>query len=200
MEKIIKKTKQLNAILRKTSVDFSEQLPYQKMFEQVAHIVSGELFMVDTKRSCLGYGYFSEDLTSNLTLKNFFTHQKLSEEVSEQILSQYQSQANVALQDSSLALVKELLSNFSEHLLTTIPIEGSDLRLGTLFVLSSKPLNEEQMILLDIFATFIGNQLSYMMLDALEEKRRNSTFQALIQTLSRPELESFKTIIEKIDL
>jgi len=85
-------------------------------------------------------------------------------------------------------------------LLTTIPIEGSDLRLGTLFVLSSKPLNEEQMILLDIFATFIGNQLSYMMLDALEEKRRNSTFLALIQTLSRPELESFKTIIEKIDL
>lgn len=51
MEKIIKKTKQLNAILRKTSVDFSEQLPYQKMFEQVAHIISGELFMVDTREA-----------------------------------------------------------------------------------------------------------------------------------------------------
>lgn len=41
--------------------------------------------------------------------------------------------------------------------------------------------------------------MSYIMLSELETKRRNETFVSLVQSLSRSELEAFKSIIEKIE-
>jgi len=71
--------------------------------------------------------------------------------------------------------------------------------LGTLFLLTDSPLEEEEKILVDFLSTFIGNQMSYIMLAELEGQRRNETFVSLVQSLSRSELEAFKSIIEKID-
>lgn len=73
------------------------------------------------------------------------------------------------------------------------------MRLGTLFLLTDSPLEEEKRILVDFLSTFIGNQMSYIMLAELEGQRRNETFVSLVQSLSRSELEAFKNIIEKID-
>lgn len=73
------------------------------------------------------------------------------------------------------------------------------MRLGTLFLLTDSPLEEEKRILVDFLSTFIGNQMSYIMLAELEGQRRNETFVSLVQSLSRSELEAFKSIIEKID-
>ncbi|MGF2128011.1 hypothetical protein ACQUED_00015 [Lactococcus lactis] len=71
--------------------------------------------------------------------------------------------------------------------------------MGTLFLLTDSPLEEEKRILVDFLSTFIGNQMSYIMLAELEGQRRNETFVSLVQSLSRSELEAFKSIIEKID-
>ena len=73
------------------------------------------------------------------------------------------------------------------------------MRLVTLFLLTDSPLEEEKRILVDFLSTFIGNQMSYIMLAELEGQRRNETFVSLVQSLSRSELEAFKSIIEKID-
>ncbi|RZI48999.1 GAF domain-containing protein [Lactococcus kimchii] len=200
MEKIFKQTQQLNVLLRETSVDFSEPFPYQVILERAAKVINGHIFGINSKRNCLGYGYASDEFRENKILKNFFTYQKISEEISDEALKNFEISDSVKIESSLLQKIELLKSNFADHWVTIGPIEGNRLRLGSLFVLTAEPLSNEQIMLLDTLSTFIGNQASYIMLEELESQRRENSFASLIQSLSRPELETFKTIIEKIDL
>lgn len=142
MKEIYDKIQDINIILKRSFIDLGKPLAYQEVIEKSAKVLESSLFIIDTKRNCLGYGFTDSD-------------------------NSY--------------------------------IEGNHLRLGTLFLLTDSPLEEEKRILVDFLSTFIGNQMSYIMLAELEGQRRNETFVSLVQSLYRSELEAFKNIIEKID-
>ncbi|MGX7010866.1 GAF domain-containing protein [Lactococcus cremoris] len=199
MKEIYDKIKEINVTLKRSFIDLEKSLPYQDVAEKSAKILECTLFMIDTKRNFLGYGFSEKFYQSDMNLQNFFTYQKNSKELSTEILNQYEMSESEQMTHSILKSVKELSGKFANQYLTLIPIEGNHLRLGTVFLLTDAPLNQEEAILADFLSTFIGNQMSYIMLSELETKRRNETFVSLVQSLSRSELEAFKSIIEKIE-
>lgn len=59
--------------------------------------------------------------------------------------------ASLQMAQSILEPVKEISSKFPNKFLSFLPIEGNHLRLGTLFLLTDSPLEEEKRILVDFF-------------------------------------------------
>jgi len=200
VDKFFDKTKQMTTLLRTTPVDFSKEFPYQLLMDKLAEFLGCDLFIVDSKRNFLGYHYSHTDKQNSNALKTFFNYQKLPESVAAATLAFYEINHNKKIEDSILAPVKEIAEYYSESSITVAPVYGSSLRIGTIFILSNNPLEVEQLILVEFLASIIGTQLSYLMLEELENKRRDNTLATLVGSLSRTELESFKAIIEKIEL
>lgn len=204
LKEIYDKIQDINIILKRSFIDLGKPLAYQEVVEKSAKVLESSLFIIDTKRNCLGYGFTDSDNSYNsyqddISLQNFFIYQKISKDISSQLLNHYEMSASLPMAQSILEPLKEISSKFPNKFLSFLPIEGNHLRLGTLFLLTDSPLEEEKRILVDFLSTFIGNQMSYIMLAELEGQRRNETFVSLVQSLSRSELEAFKSIIEKID-
>ena len=201
LKEIYDKIQDINIILKRSFIDLGKPLAYQEVVEKSAKVLESSLFIIDTKRNCLGYGFTDSDNSyqDDINLQNFFIYQKISKDISSQLLNHYEMSASLPMAQSILEPVKEISSKFPNKFLSFLPIEGNHLRLGTLFLLTDSPLEEEKRILVDFLSTFIGNQMSYIMLAELEGQRRNETFVSLVQSLSRSELEAFKSIIEKVD-
>jgi GTP-sensing pleiotropic transcriptional regulator CodY len=199
LKEIYDKIQDINIILKRSFIDLGKPLAYQEVVEKSAKVLECCLFIIDTKRNCLGYGYSDRTYQEDTSLQNFFKHQKMPEDISSQILNHYEMSESISMTHSILEPVKEISNKFSDKILTFVPIEGNHLRLGTIFVLTDTPLEEEERILVDFLSTVIGNQMSYIMLSELEGQRRKETFVSLVQSLSSSELEAFKSIIEKID-
>ena len=180
LKEIYDKIQDINIILKRSFIDLGKPLAYQEVVEKSAKVSDNS---------------YQDDIN----LQNFFIYQKISKDISSQLLNHYEMSASLPMAQSILEPVKEISSKFPNKFLSFLPIEGNHLRLGTLFLLTDSPLEEEKRILVDFLSTFIGNQMSYIMLAELEGQRRNETFVSLVQSLSRSELEAFKSIIEKID-
>ncbi|KEY63187.1 transcriptional regulator [Lactococcus cremoris] len=160
MKEIYDKIKEINVTLKRSFIDLEKSLPYQDVAEKSAKILECTLFMIDTKRNFLGYGFSEKFYQSDMNLQNFFTYQKISKELSTEILNQYEMSESEQMTHSILKSVKELSGKFANQYLTLIPIEANHLRLGTVFLLTDAPLNQEEAILADFLLTFIGNQMS----------------------------------------
>ena len=198
MKEIYHKIKEINQLLRESSINFEEKFPYQELMRKSSEILTCSIFIVNTNQNFLGYAHSKKLYQEDATLQNFFQYQKFPEEIATKILNDYERIENVPITQSLLSSVKELSLKFSNDILSFFPIEKNHLSLGTLFILSDRPLSEEEVILVDLLATFIGNEMAYLIREDLEKERRNESFLSLIQSLSRSELEDFKNIIEKI--
>ena len=90
MKEIYDKIKEINVTLKRSFIDLEKSLPYQDVAEKSAKILECTLFMIDTKRNFLGYGFSEKFYQSDMNLQNFFTYQKISKELSTEILNQYE--------------------------------------------------------------------------------------------------------------
>ena len=154
MKEIYDKIKEINVTLKRSFIDLEKSLPYQDVAEKSAKILECTLFMIDTKRNFLGYGFSEKFYQSDMNLQNFFTYQKISKELSTEILNQYEMSESEQMTHSILKSVKELSGKFANQYLTLIPIEGNHLRLGTVFLLTDAPLNQEEANQRDFFELY----------------------------------------------
>ncbi len=200
MDNIFEKTKQITSVLRNATIDFEKPFPYNPFIEQIAAIMGCNICLLNTKGTFLGYYYSDVNLSEEKRLKNFFTYQRFSEPILKEALMIYEVEPNQTFEQSILHPSLIMQKNFASTFVSASPIYANDLRLGTIFALSGATLTFEQLALLEVFSTIVGIQLASSMLERLEAERRDATITSLLQSLSRSELETFRTIIEKIEL
>ena len=80
MKEIYDKIQDINIILKRSFIDLGKPLAYQEVVEKSAKVLESSLFIIDTKRNCLGYGFTDSDNSyqDDINLQNFFIYQKIS--------------------------------------------------------------------------------------------------------------------------
>ena len=94
LKEIYDKIQDINIILKRSFIDLGKPLAYQEAVEKSAKVLESSLFIIDTKRNCLGYGFTDSDNSyqDDISLQNFFIYQKISKVGRHQsIRSQYLS-------------------------------------------------------------------------------------------------------------
>ncbi|MET4548518.1 GTP-sensing pleiotropic transcriptional regulator CodY [Lactococcus lactis] len=54
MKEIYDKIQDINIILKRSFIDLGKPLAYQEVVEKSAKVLESSLFIIDTKRNCLG--------------------------------------------------------------------------------------------------------------------------------------------------
>lgn len=110
LKEIYDKIQDINIILKRSFIDLGKPLAYQEVVEKSAKVLESSLFIIDTKRNCLGYGFTDSDNSyqDDISLQNFFIYQKISKDISSQLLNHYEMSASLPMAQSILEPVKEI--------------------------------------------------------------------------------------------
>lgn len=104
LKEIYDKIQDINIILKRSFIDLGKPLAYQEVVEKSAKVLESSLFIIDTKRNCLGYGFTDSDNSyqDDINLQNFFIYQKISKDISSQLLNHYEMSASLPMAQSIL--------------------------------------------------------------------------------------------------
>lgn len=75
LKEIYDKIQDINIILKRSFIDLGKPLAYQEVVEKSAKVLESSLFIIDTKRNCLGYGFTDSDNSyqDDINLQNFLS-------------------------------------------------------------------------------------------------------------------------------
>ena len=135
MKEIYDKIQDINIILKRSFIDLGKPLAYQEVVEKSAKVLESSLFIIDTKRNCLGYGFTDSDNSyqDDINLQNVFIYQKISKDISSQLLNHYEMSASLPMAQSILEPVKEISSKFPNKFLSFLPYRRKSFEIGNPF-------------------------------------------------------------------
>lgn len=189
MKTLLEKTRRINRLLQKSA---GTQVNFNELASVLADLIGADVYVASRKGKILGLGLTAGDAEAyqNLTFTEEYNSSLMK--VDDTTANTEQSQLTV-LQEG-----KEIQMRGGR--VTIVPVAGGGERLGTLVLVSSKELTDEDLILGELAATVAGVEiLRAHAVELEEEARKKAAVQIALSTLSYSELEAVQHIFDELE-
>lgn len=191
METLLEKTRKVNKILQKTSI---QPVNFNELSQILKDVVNCNVYIISRRGKLLGYNLI-DDYSNKIAGDDVIKNKQFPEEYNEELLKISETYINATKEDKVL-LIKE-----EQKYATIVPVYGGGNRLGTLLLTRfNDKFTDDDIILAEYGATVIGLEILRSKNDELEEdERKRAVVQMALATLSYSELEAVIHIFDELE-
>lgn len=187
---------------RKINRSIQQSLGYQVGFDEISQllgeVIETTIYVFDRKGELLGSSLIASYDTS-LGEDEILSSKYLPKDYNQEILKFDLTSANLK-GDGQALYDQELISPFSDKIITVVPLAGGGARLGTLILVKSDlEFSTEDLILAEYAGTVVGMEILRSRSDQLEQEvRRKAACQIAIGSLSFSEQGAVEHIFDEL--